>query len=122
MSGHKRNGSTRSWRRLRSWVLDRDGHRCQAPDAGGTPARPGSWAAVHAPGNVPRDHDGRALVCNRYADHADHVWPWSRGGADTPENVRATCALHNLSKGDRPDDSTEEPTRRHRAGGKGWSW
>lgn len=37
--------------------------------------------------------------CRRPAEHADHLYPWSRGGATTLENGVASCASHNTSKG-----------------------
>lgn len=101
-------GSTRAWRRLRLWVLNRDGWRCQAP--GAIPAASGSWAALYAPGSWNRRTDdngaGVALVCGDYADHADHVTPRALGGSDDPANVRASCARHNLARGSRLDTST----------------
>lgn len=37
--------------------------------------------------------------CPRPAEHADHLIPWSKGGATTLENCVASCAHHNTSKG-----------------------
>lgn len=37
--------------------------------------------------------------CRRPAEHADHLYPWSRGGATTLLNCVASCSTHNLSKG-----------------------
>lgn len=37
--------------------------------------------------------------CNAPAEHADHLHPWSRGGATSLKNGVASCARHNLSKG-----------------------
>jgi len=37
--------------------------------------------------------------CTATPTHADHIVPWSRGGATTPSNAQALCARHNLSKG-----------------------
>lgn len=37
--------------------------------------------------------------CRKPAEHADHLFPWSRGGATTLENCVASCARHNTSKG-----------------------
>lgn len=37
--------------------------------------------------------------CHRPAEHADHLHPWSRGGATSLENCVAACQRCNLSKG-----------------------
>lgn len=37
--------------------------------------------------------------CHKPAEHADHLFPWSRGGATTLGNCVASCARHNTSKG-----------------------
>jgi hypothetical protein len=39
--------------------------------------------------------------CRSAATHADHVWPWSKGGPTTLANAAGLCAFHNLSKGSR---------------------
>ena len=41
------------------------------------------------------------LRCRRAPTHADHVHPWSKGGATTLANAQALCARHNLQKGSR---------------------
>lgn len=38
------------------------------------------------------------LRCRRSAEHADHLHPWSRGGATTLRNCVAACARCNLRK------------------------
>ena len=38
--------------------------------------------------------------CKARPTHADHVHPWSRGGATTLANAQALCARHNLAKSD----------------------
>lgn len=43
--------------------------------------------------------------CGRPADAWDHVFPWSRGGADSPANLVPACTSCNGSKG---DDTPEE--------------
>ncbi|GAB3161689.1 hypothetical protein GCM10027059_12500 [Myceligenerans halotolerans] len=64
------------------------------------------------PGPVRREAFGRAggrceytsipgVRCRRAAEHADHLHPWSRGGATTLANAVASCARHNLVKSDR---------------------
>ena len=37
--------------------------------------------------------------CRKPAEHTDHLFPWSRGGATTLKNAVASCSRHNLSKG-----------------------
>ncbi len=37
--------------------------------------------------------------CNGAAQHADHIYPWSCGGATSLANFQALCAHHNTSKG-----------------------
>ena len=39
--------------------------------------------------------------CRADAEHADHVWPHSRGGPTVLSNGAALCAWHNLRKSDR---------------------
>lgn len=93
-------GSTRSWRRLRALVLDRDAHRCQ----------------------VPVDATGR--LCEARATHVDHVVPRKLGGGDHPANLRAACASCNLRRGARSTSPEDAPpavqTRSHVA--RAWSW
>lgn len=85
MSALAAAGSTRRWRRLRIFVLERDGWRCQLPVAPG-------------------------LVCGAYADHVDHVMARHVGGSDHPGNLRAACQHHNLSRG--TGETEPAPTRR----------
>lgn len=95
MSALRPTGSTRAWRRLRAFVLDRDGWRCQLP----ADDRPGQ-------------------LCLDLAEHVDHVTPRALGGTDDPANLRAACATHNLRRGaGRP--STPAPRR---AAPQRWSW
>jgi hypothetical protein len=51
------------------------------------------------------ERDGwRCAYCACHVDdsaHVDHVVPWSRGGSDHPENLVASCAACNTSKGAR---------------------
>lgn len=37
--------------------------------------------------------------CTADAEHADHLFPWSKGGATSLANCVASCAHHNTSKG-----------------------
>ena len=39
------------------------------------------------------------LRCRALPSHADHVYPWSKGGATALANAQALCARHNLQKG-----------------------
>jgi 5-methylcytosine-specific restriction endonuclease McrA len=45
--------------------------------------------------------DNRCQYCGEHADSIDHVFPRSRGGPHTWENVAAACKPCNLSKRDR---------------------
>lgn len=45
------------------------------------------------------------MRCRRRAEHGDHFFPWSRGGATTIGNYVAACAKCNLAK------SNHVPTR-----------
>ena len=75
-------GSTRRWRRIRAWVLNRDGHRCQVlvdPDTGAVVESP-------RPATEPAGPD-------------DVAW------------LRATCPHHNLTRGASTTDArTTRPT------------
>jgi 5-methylcytosine-specific restriction endonuclease McrA len=97
-------GSTRAWRRLRAYVLDRDGYACQVPvDAAGDQVE--ETLAVRR--------------CLAYAHHAGHVIAKCEGGPDTPENLRATCARHNLTEG---AGLGARRRRRSPAQPRGWNW
>jgi hypothetical protein len=75
MSRSWAGGSTRRWRKLRESVLNRDGHLCQVPVAGGR-------------------------RCGAHATHVDHITPLANGGAKwDPTNCRAACQPCNLSRG-----------------------
>lgn len=39
--------------------------------------------------------------CRRVGAHADHWFPWSRGGASTDQNLVWACTRHNLAKSSR---------------------
>lgn len=72
--GGWRNGSTSRWRRVRAFVLARDGFRCQLP--------------VDAAGNYDRTADTVADTAPIPADPND------------PTNLRAACTRHNSQRGD----------------------
>ena len=38
------------------------------------------------------------LRCAGRVEHADHWFPWSKGGATSPANLVGACRWHNLSK------------------------
>ena len=96
MSRAWQGGSTRAWRELRAYVLERDGYRCRVPNAAGQP-------------------------CGAYARHADHVVPRSRGGQDHPANLRAACATCNLRRGNAtPRSVSPDPVAPARV--RAWSW
>lgn len=67
-------GSTRAWRRIRSYILERDGWRCQVPGPDGA-------------------------LCLAYAGTVDHIVPRALGGTDDPSNLRAACATCNSRAG-----------------------
>lgn len=81
MSALTTRGSTRRWRRVRVYVLLRDGERCQVPDELGR--------LCLAP----------AMVAGPLAGHVDHIIPRSQGGTDDPANLRAACEPCNLRRG-----------------------
>lgn len=45
------------------------------------------------------EFDNGMARCKNRAEHADHFYPWARGGATSMNNLVAACAGHNLSKG-----------------------
>jgi 5-methylcytosine-specific restriction endonuclease McrA len=56
--------------------------------------------------------DHRCQYCGECADSIDHVFPRSRGGRHTWENVAAACRPCNLSKRDRtPEEAGMELAR-----------
>jgi 5-methylcytosine-specific restriction protein A len=73
MSGWRtdRNGSTTAWRKVRRYVLARDGYVCQI----------------------------RGPRCAGVATTADHVVAVTFGGSDHPSNLRAACAPCNYGAG-----------------------
>lgn len=120
MSALNAGGSTRSWRRLRAYVLTRDGGRCQVPAdelqlaPAGVQLLPGSWWALVGP------DDGR-VPCLAPASHVDHVIARAAGGTDALPNLRAACAHHNLSRGAAAGDDTPLPAPRRQQNTR-WDW
>lgn len=86
MSALKSTGSTRRWRRIRAFVLERDAFACRFLD----PDRPGG-------------------ICGAYATHVHHIDPRAAGGTDDPRQLAAACAAHNLSKGAEPGLEPRQP-------------
>lgn len=43
--------------------------------------------------------------CTAAPTHADHIFPWSRGGATVLSNGQALCARHNLAKSNKVPSS-----------------
>jgi len=87
MSALTAHGSTRAWRKIRAWVLRRDGYRCQVT------------------------RDGRP--CHATAVDVDHIVRREHGGTDAPSNLRAACASCNRGA---PRSSTAGPAPRITAG------
>lgn len=94
-------GSTRRWRRVRLYVLGRDGWRCQLPVDAADAYDRAADAAAHR-----LDDDGMPVGRPLPAD------------PDHPTNLRAACALHNWQRG----DGRAAPTAGRRAGSTRWEW
>lgn len=73
MSG--RRGSTRAWRRVRAYVLARDGYACQ------------------------RIVSTTGQRCLAPATDAGHIVAHALGGTDHPDNLRAECLPCNRTAG-----------------------
>jgi len=53
--------------------------------------------------------------CSRPAEHGDHFYPWSRGGATSLQNFVAACSRCNRAKGARiPSPAQQERLERRR--------
>jgi hypothetical protein len=96
-------GSTRAWRRLRSYVLARDGWRCRMPDDDGAPC--GRQLRPKDP-----DPKHRATV--------QHLDPIGEGNPKLPDPDRlvAACAHHNSQEAARTVNASRAVTQR------GWTW
>ena len=44
------------------------------------------------------EHSFWGMRCHRPGEHADHIYPWSRGGATAMSNCQSLCQHHNLAK------------------------
>jgi 5-methylcytosine-specific restriction endonuclease McrA len=44
------------------------------------------------------EHSAFTFRCRRPGEHADHIVPWSRGGATEMSNLQWLCSMHNLRK------------------------
>lgn len=89
-SALRTSGSTRRWRRIRAYVLNRDGWRCQ----------------------VLVDELGQVMEAERPA-----VPP---AGPDDPAWLRAACPAHNLARGASTTDARPTDDRRPSAGRWDW--
>lgn len=95
-------GSSRRWRRIRAYVLQRDGQRCRAHADG--------WCD-----RVPGEHEctGRAELAGPHAGHAHHTLGRAVTG-DDPRYIVAACAACNRHIGDPTAAADPEPTVRTR--------
>lgn len=84
MSRRWAGGSTRAWRKIRAYVLDRDDYRCrlQLPD-----------------------------VCTGVADTVHHTEDRALVG-DDPDYLQAACAACNQARGDPTKRTTRDPAGR----------
>lgn len=116
MSALTARGSTRRWRRIRVLVLGRDSSTCQVPGKDGPPPGPGSWAQAR----------GHRHVCGRYATHVDHAEATRRNmrpdAVDNLDDLRATCAAHNLSKGAKSAAEFDNQAATPAAALTRWEW
>ena len=44
------------------------------------------------------EHSSAGFRCKQPGQHADHIYPWSKGGATEMSNCQSLCARHNLQK------------------------
>jgi len=44
------------------------------------------------------EHSHLGFRCKKPGEHADHIYPWSKGGATEMSNCQSLCARHNLQK------------------------
>ncbi|WIB65497.1 HNH endonuclease [Curtobacterium sp. MCBD17_040] len=44
------------------------------------------------------EHSSAGFRCKQPGQHADHIYPWSKGGATEMSNCQSLCATHNLQK------------------------
>ena len=44
------------------------------------------------------EHSYLGFRCRTPGGHADHIYPWSKGGWTTMENCQSLCVKHNLQK------------------------
>ncbi|WP_458109600.1 HNH endonuclease [Arthrobacter sp. R3-55] len=64
------------------------------------------------------EHESRQRSrCTRSAEHGDHFYPWSKGGATSLKNLVAACSRCNRSKGARiPSPGEQLRLERRRKG------
>jgi hypothetical protein len=97
------NGSTRAWRKLRRYVLDRDGWRCRMLEDDG-----------HTCGRQLRPMDPNPA----HRATVQHLDPIGEGHPllPDPDRLVAACATHNSQEAARMTNAKRaEPTR-------GWTW
>lgn len=91
MSRSWRNGSTSAHRRLRAYILSRDGYICRL-------AYPGVWVTKH----------GKEYKCLGIANSVHHLDGKAQG--DNPDRMVAACMPCNLRAGD-PQQQPDPPGR-----------
>ena len=70
-----------------------NGSRCPAHARGGSTRQ---WRTLRE--QILARDCFQCRLCGHRAEHVDHVVPVSRGGTDSPGNLRATCAGCNLGR------------------------
>lgn len=102
-----RTVNPRTMQRMRMAVYARSNFKCAGCD----------WAP-----EIPEGYDGRYCLLEFFTDHRgrlkvwtldlDHIFPYSKGGKFTLENLQALCSSCNAKKGARIVD----PPKRKRGG------
>lgn len=98
MSKGWQGGSTRRWRKLRAYILRRDGHTCRMP----------THPEVQALAQQRRIN--LTKICTTTATHAHHLDGVKAGLICPPNRLVAACASCNWAIGD-PTDQTATPSR-----------
>ncbi|WP_374215876.1 HNH endonuclease [Frankia sp. AiPs1] len=76
----------RQIRRRAKWLARR-----QRISAGGSRVTPAELREIRK--------SGSCTYCDEASTETDHIWPLSRGGPDTPDNIVPACSRCNRSKG-----------------------
>ena len=95
-------GSTRAWRRLRAFILTRDGYRCRAHADGWCDKAPGEHTCTE-----------RAELRGPHRGHAHHTLGKAVTG-DDPRYIVAACQACNLHIGDPTKQADPQPKPRTR--------